>query len=320
MNVNPAQLDLGKIQQTLSTAQAHRDWVQFLLNIIPRTIVGAFADGDILQVLFVSVMFGVAMSGLGEANRPVIGALEQVSKALMRMVAMIIRLAPIAVFGSMSYVVSSAGVSSLVSLGKLLACVFLTCGFFVVACLGLLLRFNGLSIWKFLRYIREELFIVFSTASSETVLPRMLVKLEALGCSKPLVGLVLPSGYSFNLDGSSIYLTMGALFIAQATNTHLTFGEEFKVLLVCLLTSKGAAAVVGSAFIALAATLSSLHTIPVEGMVFILGVDWFLAQARSMTNLVGNGVATVVIARWENDLDGQKAAAVLDQTALRRDV
>src|SRR5256714_12125096 len=196
----------------------------------------------------------------------------------------------------------------------MMACIYLTCLSFVLICLGLLLRANGINIFKFLRYVREELLIVFGTASSEPVLPRMMAKLENLGCSKTLVGLVLPAGYTFNLDGSSVYLTMGALFIAQRTHTHLTFGQQFAVLLVCLLTSKGAATVVGSAFITLAATLSSMKTIPVEGMMLILGVDWFMAQARSMTNMVGNGVATVVIARWENEFDSEKAAVVLNET------
>jgi aerobic C4-dicarboxylate transport protein len=312
MNIDPAQLDITDLKPKLALASTHGNAIQMLLNVIPKTIIGAFADGDILQVLLVSVLFGVAMNGLGEANRPVINALAQISRALMRMIGMIIKLAPIAVFAAMSFTISKVGLGSLKSLGSLLACVFLSCLFFVVICLGMLLRLNGLSLWKFLRYIRHELFIVFSAASSEPVFPRMVAKLENLGCSKPLVGLVLPSGYSFNLDGSSIYLTMGALFIAQATNCHLTLAQELAVFVVCLLTSKGAAAVVGSAFITLTATLASLKTIPVEGMVLILGVDWFMAEARAMTNLVGNGVATILIARWENEFDDAKAAAVLN--------
>jgi aerobic C4-dicarboxylate transport protein len=231
----------------------------------------------------------------------------------MRMIAMIIKLAPFAVFGAMSFTVATLGLKSLQPLAKLMTCIYLTCICFVVICLGLLLRFNGISIFKFIKYVREELFIVFGTASSEPVLPRMMTKLEHLGCSKSLVGLVLPAGYTFNLDGSSIYLTMGALFIAQATNTTLSFGQELAVLVVCLLTSKGAATVVGSAFITLAATLSSMKTIPVEGMVLILGVDWFMAQARAMTNMVGNGVATIVIAKWENEFDAIRAHNVLNE-------
>ncbi|MDQ6630482.1 MAG: C4-dicarboxylate transporter DctA [Verrucomicrobiota bacterium] len=325
MNADISKLDVRDIQQTLTTAQSHHSAVDFFLNIIPETIVGAFAKGDILQVLFFSVLFGIAMAGIGEANRPIIHALEQVSKALMRMIAMIIKLAPLAVFGAMSFTVSKFGLESLRPLASLMACVYLTCLAFVILVLGSLLKFNQISIWKFLRYLREELLIVFGTASSETVLPRMLVKLEKFGCSKPLVGLVLPAGYSFNLDGSSIYLTMGALFIAQATNRHLTFAQEFAVLIVCLLTSKGAATVVGSTFITLAATLSSMRDpsgaqiIPVEGMVLILGVDWFMAQARAMTNLVGNGVATVVIAKWENEFDTAQAKRVLDPVNVEQE-
>ncbi len=313
MNADLATLNVKDIQGTLNVAQAHHSAAEFFLNIIPETIVGAFAKGEILQVLFFSVLFGVAISSLGEANRPIILALDQLSKALMKMISMIIKLAPLAVFGAMSYTISQFGLESLRHLGKMMACLYLTCLSFVIFCLGGLLRANGINIFKFLKYLRDELLIVFGTASSESVFPRMLLKLENLGCSKPLVGLVLPAGYSFNLDGSSVYLTMGALFIAQATNTHLTFAQEFSVLIVCLLTSKGAATVVGSSFIALAATLSSMKIIPVEGMVLILGVDWFMAQARAMTNLVGNGVATVVIAKWENEFDDAKARAVLDQ-------
>jgi aerobic C4-dicarboxylate transport protein len=313
MNVDVSALKTDALKPTLAAAQAHHSVVDFFLNIIPKTIVGAFAEGEILQVLFISVLFGVAMAGIGDANQRVILALEQVSKALMRMIAIIIKLAPFAVFGAMSFTVATLGLRSLQPLAKLMTCIYLTCICFALICLGLLLRFNGISIFKFIKYVREELFIVFGTASSEPVLPRMMAKLEHLGCSKSLVGLVLPAGYTFNLDGSSIYLTMGALFIAQATNTTLTFGQELAVLVVCLLTSKGAATVVGSAFIALAATLSSMKTIPVEGMVLILGVDWFMAQARAMTNMVGNGVATIVIAKWENEFDAIRAHNVLNE-------
>jgi aerobic C4-dicarboxylate transport protein len=313
MNVDVAALKTDVLKPTLTAAQAHHTLVDFLLNIIPKTIVGAFAEGEILQVLFVSVLFGVAMAGIGGANQRVILALEEVSKALMRMIGMIIKLAPLAVFGAMSFTVATLGLKSLQPLAKLMACIYLTCISFVSICLGLLLRYNGINVFKFITYVREELFIVFGTASSESVLPRMMAKLENLGCSKSLVGLVLPAGYTFNLDGSSVYLTMGALFIAQATNTPLTFGQELAVLVVCLLTSKGAATVVGSAFITLAATLSSMKTIPVEGMVLILGVDWFMAQARAMTNMVGNGVATIVVARWENEFEHTRAKHVLNE-------
>jgi aerobic C4-dicarboxylate transport protein len=312
MNVDVATLNTNDIKATLLQAQQHHSLIEFILNIIPKTIVGAFAEGDILQVLFFSVLFGVALAGIGEATQPLIRALSQVSETLMRMIGMIIKLAPIAVFSAMSFTVAKFGLDALKRQAWMMGCIYGTCLIFVFACLGALLLFNGISIFKFLKYVREELFIVFGTASSEPVLPRMMAKMENLGCSKTLVGLVLPAGYTFNLDGSSIYLTMGALFIAQATNTHLTFAQEFGVLIICLLTSKGAATVVGSAFITLAATLSSMKTIPVEGMVLILGVDWFMAQARAMTNMVGNGVATIVIARWENEFDAAKATAVLN--------
>jgi len=307
MNVDVTTLSTTALNEKVGQATAPHSMIhiiiEFILNIIPKTIVGAFAEGDILQVLFISVLFGIAMAGIGDANQRVILAIEQVSQALMRMVAMIIKLAPIAVCAAMSVTIAKLGIGSLAQLAKMMACLYLTCISFVIICLGLLLRYYGLNIFKFIKYVREELLIIFGTASSEAVLPRMMSKLENLGCSKPLVGMVLPAGYTFNLDGSAAYLTMGALFIAQATNTHLSFAQQLWVLIVCLITSKGAATVVGSAFITLAATLASLKTIPVEGMVLILGVDWFMAQARAMTNMVGNGVATIVIAKWENEFD-----------------
>jgi aerobic C4-dicarboxylate transport protein len=312
MNADVTQLNASDLQVTLDAAKAHHGVAEFILNIIPETVVGAFAKGEILQVLFFSVVFGVAISGLGEANRPVIYAFELICQALMRLIAMIIKLAPLAVFGAMSFTVAKFHLASLISLAKLMACLYLTCLTFVILCLGTLLRLNGISIWKLLRYLGDELFIVFGTASSEPVLPRVMAKLEELGCSRPVVGIVLPAGYTFNLDGTAIYLTMGALFIAQALNIDLSFGQKLAVLVVCLVTSKGAAAVVGSAFITLTATLASLHTIPVEGMLLILGVDWFMAQVRAMTNMIGNSVATIVVARWENEFDGARAARVLN--------
>src|SRR6267154_2477773 len=317
MNVDVTTLSTTALNEKVGQATAPHSMIhiiiEFILNIIPKTIVGAFAEGDILQVLFISILFGIAMAGIGDANQRVILAIEQVSQALMRMVAMIIKLAPIAVCAAMSVTIAKLGIGSLAQLAKMMACLYLTCISFVIICLGLLLRYYGLNIFKFIKYVREELLIIFGTASSEAVLPRMMAKLENLGCSKPLVGMVLPAGYTFNLDGSSAYLTMGALFIAQATNTHLSFAQQLWVLIVCLITSKGAATVVGSAFITLAATLASLKTIPVEGMVLILGVDWFMAQARAMTNMVGNGVVTIVIAKWENEFDAVRANHVLDE-------
>lgn len=312
MNVDVSTLNAGELQSTLTTATAKHTASEFFLNIIPKTAVSAFADGDILQVLFISVIFAIALAGMGEANRPLVAVLDQVSTVLMRMIGGIIKLAPLAVFGAMSYTVSTFGLASLRPILNLLACLYLSSLFFVIVCLGLVLRYYGISLWKFLRYIRDELVIVYGTGSSESVFPRMIWKMEALGCSKPVVGLVLPAGYSFNLAGSAIYLTMGALFIAQATNTPLTFWQEFCVLGICLITSKGVAGVAGGGFIALTATLASMKIIPVQGMVLILGVDFFLTQARGMTNLVANGVATVATACWEKEFDATKAARALE--------
>ncbi len=312
MNVDLSRFNASDLQATLKAVETHPGAVQFLLNVIPETIVGAFAHGDILQVLFFSVIFGIAVAGVGEANRPVINLLEQICQALMRLIAIIIKVAPLAVFGVMSFTVAKFGLKSLEYLARMMACLYGTCIFFVLLCLGAVLRACGLSIWKFLRYLEDELFIVFGTASSEPALPGLMAKLERMGCPRELVGIVVPAGYTFNLVGTSLYLTMGAIFIAQATNVHLTFGQELAVLLVCLLTSKGAAAVVGSAFITLTATLSTMHTIPVEGMLLLLGVDWFMAQVRAMTNMFGNGVATILVARWENVFDHAKALEVLD--------
>jgi len=310
INANLADVNTKAVEPYITTAKAH-GVVDFLLNIIPTSIVGAFAQGDIIQVLFFSVLFGIALGALGEANRPVVYGLEQISNALMKIIGMIVRLAPLAAFGAIAFTIGEFGVKSLVNLGKLMACVYITSLLFVCVLLGLLMRLIGFSLWRFLKYIREELLIVLGTSSSESVLPRMMTKMEAMGCSRPLVRLVLPGGYSFNLDGSCIYLTMGALFIAQATNTHLTFAQEITLLLVCLITSKGAAGVTGSGFIVLAATLSSMRTIPVEGMVLIVGVDRFMSEARALTNLIGNGVATAVLARWENELDYETARHAL---------
>ncbi|HWY76933.1 MAG TPA: C4-dicarboxylate transporter DctA [Verrucomicrobiae bacterium] len=313
VNADASRLDTKDVANVIT--KAHDQTVSaFFLNIIPRTMAGAFADGDIIQVLFVSAFFGLAIASLGEHNKLLTSALEQINAALLKMIAIIIKAAPLAAFASVAFTISRFGVPVIISLGKLLACAYLTSIAFIIVGLGALLRANGIGLWKFLRFIREEIFIVLGTGSSESVFPRMLEKMETLGCSKPIVGLVLPAGYSFNLDGSSIYLTVAAMYIAQATNTHLTFGQELKILAIAVITSKGAAAVLGSAFITLAATLSATGVIPVEGMALIFGVDQLLASARAGTNLIGNGTATVVIARWERQFDERQAARVLDQT------
>jgi aerobic C4-dicarboxylate transport protein len=248
---------------------------------------------------------------MGERGRPLVQLLEQLADALMKIIGFIVKLAPIAAFGAIAYTTADLGVKSLKAQLWLMICVYITCIVFIVALLGTLLALNGVSLWRFLRFIREEIFIVLGTASSESVLPRMMTRLEQLGCSQPVVRLVLPAGYSFNMDGSCIYLTMAAIFIAQATNAHLTLWQELSVVLICLITSKGAAGVVGSAFIVLAATLASLKTIPVEGMVLILGVDRLMAEARSITNLIGNGVATILLSKWEGEFDAVTAEKML---------
>ena len=281
--------------------------------MIPTSIVDAFAKGDIIQVLFFSVLFGSALAAMGDASKPIIHLLEILSDALMKIIGMIIRLAPLAAFGAIAFTTATFGTDSITKQLLLMACVYITCLLFIFVLLGAMLKFHGISLWKFLKFIREEIFIVLGTASSESVLPRMMRRLEQLGCSQPMVRLVLPAGYSFNMDGSCIYLTMAAIFIAQATNANLTLWQELTVILVCLITSKGAAGVVGSAFITLAATLSALHTIPIEGMVLILGVDRLMAEARSVTNLIGNGVATILVSKWENEFDEGKAREMLNR-------
>ncbi len=310
VNADPATLDTNPIRAFVAQGQP-QGVADHFLNVIPASIVDSFARGDIVQVLFFSVLFGFALSVMGEKGRPLTQLLEQLADAMMKVIGFIVKLAPIAAFGAIAYTTASLGIESLKAQLRLMFCVYLTCAAFILGMLGLIMAMNGVSLWKFLKFIREELFIVLGTSSSESVLPRMMTRLEEMGCSQPIVRLVLPAGYSFNMDGSCIYLTMAAIFIAQATNTHLSLWDELKVILVCLITSKGAAGVVGSAFIVLAATLSTMHAIPVAGMVLILGVDRMMSEARAITNLIGNGVATVVIARWEGELDLEKVRAAL---------
>lgn len=286
--------------------------VDFLLNIIPDTLINAFAKGDILPVLFIAILFGFGILHGGKKLNPLVGFFDQLSTVLFSIVGFIMKVAPIGAFGAMAYTIGAYGIYTLVALGWLMVDVYITSFLFIFVVLGLIARISKFSLWSFLKYIKEELLIVLGTSSSEVVLPRMISKLEKLGCGKTVVGLVLPAGYTFNLDGTSIYLTMAALFIAQALNIDLSFGQQLTLIAVLLLTSKGAAAVTGGGFIVLAATLSSIHTIPVEGVVLLLGVDRFLSEARSLTNLIGNGVATIVIAKWEGDFDSGLAKQVLE--------
>jgi aerobic C4-dicarboxylate transport protein len=285
--------------------------VDFLLNIIPVTVVDGFVRGDILQVLVVSLLFGVALLMQGDRARMLVSAIEQLSHTLFVMVGMIMRLAPIGAFGAMAFTVGRYGVGSLLSLGKLMAGVYLTCLLFVIIVLGSILRLIGLRLVPFLRYIGEEILIVLGTSSSESALPRLMLKMEQLGCSKPVVGLVIPTGYSFNLDGTSIYMTMAAVFVAQASGVQLSMREQLSILAILLLTSKGAAGVTGSGFITLAATLAAVPSIPPAGLALLVGVDRFMSEARAITNLIGNAVATVVIARWDDALDLAHARRVL---------
>ena len=284
---------------------------EFLLNVIPSSVVDAFAKGDILQVLLFSVLFGFALHAFGGRGTLVFDLIEKTSHVLFRIVGMIMKVAPIGAFGAMAFTIGKYGVGSLLSLGQLMATFYATCLIFVFVVLGAIARAHGFSIWRFIKYIKEELLIVLGTSSSESVLPRIMAKLENAGARKSVVGLVVPTGYSFNLDGTSIYLTMAAVFIAQATDTPMTLGQQLTLLAVLLLTSKGAAGVTGSGFIVLAATLSAVGNVPVAGLALILGIDRFMSEARALTNLVGNGVATLVVAKWCGELDSAQLQAAL---------
>jgi aerobic C4-dicarboxylate transport protein len=302
LHADPRALDVHAVAQYAAPG-GMRSATEFLLGIIPATFLQAFVEGDILQVLFVAVLFGFALHGLGARAAALTELIGRLSNVLYAMVNIVMRAAPIGAFGAMAATVGAYGVGTLLSLGKLMACFYATCIIFILGVLGAVARLHGFSIVRFIRYIREELLIVLGTSSSESVLPRMIAKLEQLGAAKPVVGLVIPAGYSFNLDGTSIYLTMAAVFIAQATGTPLDLLHQVGLLLVLLLTSKGAAGVTGSGFIVLAATLSAVGGIPVAGLALILGIDRFMSEARALTNLVGNGVATLVVAKWCGQLD-----------------
>ncbi|MDD5277409.1 MAG: dicarboxylate/amino acid:cation symporter [Methylovulum sp.] len=311
MNVDVNMLDTKNLMPYTEAAKTH-GLIDFLLNIIPNSVVDAFAKGDILQVLLFSLLFGFSLAAMKETGTEVANFISKVSVVLFGIVETIMKLAPIGAFGAMAFTIGKYGVLSLLPLAKLMGSFYLTCVLFIVIVLGFIARLTGFSIIKFIIYLKDELLIVLGTSSSESVLPRMMVKLERLGCAKSVVGLVIPTGYSFNLDGTSIYLAMASIFIAQATNTALTLTQEITLLAVLLLTSKGAAGVTGSGFITLAATLSAIPTLPVAGLVLILGIDRFMSEARALTNLIGNGVATVVAARWENELDKHKLDSELN--------
>jgi aerobic C4-dicarboxylate transport protein len=311
MNVDPKAIDTKSIA-IYTTKAGQQSTVEFLLNIIPGTVVGAFAEGEILQVLFFAILFAFALFLLGERGKPVLNLIDIISHALFGIVGIIMRVAPLGAFGAMAFTIGRYGLGTLASLGHLMAAFYVTCLIFIFGVLGTIAWLMGFSIWRFIKYIKEELLIVLGTSSSESVLPRMMVKLENLGCKETVVGLVIPTGYSFNLDGTCIYLTMAAIFLAQATNTELTLWHQIGIIAVLLLTSKGAAGVTGSGFIVLAATLSSVGTIPVASIALILGVDRFMSEARALTNLIGNGVATIVVAKWEGALDESRMRRLLE--------
>ena len=316
INADVSTLD-AKAVASYTTGAKSLSTVDFFLHMIPDSMVGAFAGGEILQVLLFSVLFGVALTRLGSKGKTLVDLIDQFSHAFFSVIAIVMRFAPIGAFGAMAFTIGAYGVGTLISLGKLMACVYLTCLLFVFVVLGTIARLTHFSLWQFLRYIKEEILIVLGTSSSEAALPRMLSKLENVGCAKPVVGLVIPAGYSFNLDGTSIYLTMAAVFVAQATNVPLTLSQQISILAVLLLTSKGAAAVTGGGFITLAATLSTTGHVPVAGLALLLGIDRFMSEARAITNLIGNGVATMVIAKWEGALDMEQARAVLARDPAR---
>ena len=311
LNADPASLDAKSVAQYTSNA-AHPSVTDFLLNIIPDSVIGAFAKGDILPVLLFAVLFGIAVAKLGERGRAVMRVLDEAGAALFGVIGLIMRVAPLGAFGAMAFTISKYGAGSLLQLAYLMFCFYLTCVLFIFIGMGLMLRITGLHLWSLLRYIKEEFFIVLGTSSSEAALPSLMAKLENLGCNRPLVGLVVPLGYAFNLDGTSIYFTMAITFIAQALNIPLSWSDYALILGVLLLTSKGAAAVTGGGFITLAATLATLNgKVPVTGIVLVLAIDRFMSEARAITNLFGNAVATVFVAWWENQIDIERARFVL---------
>lgn len=311
MNIDPAHLDSGAIKAYTSAAQ-HHNVMDFFMSIVPNTIVGAFANGEMLPIIFFSILLAIALARLGPRTAPFVDMLDMFLHAMFGVVRIVMHVAPIGAFGGMAFTVAKYGIGTLASYGELMLCLYLTSIAFVVIVLGVVMRMCGLSLWKFLRYIKDEIFVTLGTASTEAVLPQMLVKLEKLGCSRPVVGMVLPTGYTFNADGTAIYLTMATIFVAQAMNIDLSIWDQLIVLGVLLLTSKGSAGVAGAGFVALAATLASMNKIPVSGLVLLLGIDRFLNEARAVTNLIGNGVATIAVARWERAIDMRTARAVLN--------
>ncbi len=311
MNIDASSLSVDGLGQYVKIA-AENNTVDFILNIIPTTIFSAFVNGEILPMLFVSLIFGFALSALEKQCSTIIYGIEQLSQILFKIISMIMRLAPIGAFGAMSYTIGKYGIASLNQLGFLILSFYITCALFVFIVLGIITKICGVNIWSLLKYIKEEIFLVLSTSSSESALPSIIKKLENIGCKKSIVGVVVPAGYSFNLDGTCIYFTMAIIFLAQALNIDLSFSQEIGIILVLLLTSKGAAGVTGSGFITLAATLSISNSIPLAALTLILGIDRFMSEARAITNLIGNSVATIAIAKWEKALDMKAVKKILN--------
>ena len=314
MHINAATLDAKSVAGYVSQGAA-QSTVGFFLNIIPKTFVGAFADGDILQVLLLALLFGCALGRLGEHGRPVINFVNEIARVIFGIVWIVTRLAPLGAFGAMSFTIGKYGLHALVSLGQLLLTVYATCAVFILVVLGSIARAAGFNFFRVLKYVKEEILIAVGTSSSEAALPGLMDKMERIGCSRPVVGVVVPAGYSFNLDGTCIYLTCAALFLAQATDTPMTLAQQIGLLLVMLITSKGAAGVTGSGFIVLAATLETTGKIPVAALAIIFGIDRFMSEIRTLTNFVGNTVGTLVVAKWDGALDESKAGEILRRKA-----
>ncbi len=316
MHVDPSTLDQSAVSAYAGPGKMQTT-TQFLMNIIPVTVVGAFAEGEILQVLFFSLLFGFALHKFGGRGTLIFDVIEKSSFVLFQIVGMIMRVAPLGAFGAMAFTIGKYGIASLIPLAKLMGTFYITCLLFIFVVLGIICRWHGFSITRYISYIKEELLIVLGTSSSESVLPRMMTKMEQAGVDRSIVGLVIPTGYSFNLDGTAIYLTMAAVFIAQACDVDMTMSQQITLLLVLLLTSKGAAGVTGSGFIVLAATLSAVGHVPVAGLALILGIDRFMSEARALTNMIGNGIACVVVGHWCNQVDNTKLDAVLGRHRTR---
>ena len=305
LNIDPSTLQSTKVSEYVSKAQ-ESSMIAFFMNIIPTTVLSPLTEGNILQVLFVSVLFGISLASVGERGKPITDLLQVAAAPMFKLVSIVMKVAPIGALGAMAFTIGKYGLHSISNLMLLIVTFYITSILFVLLILGAVARYNGFSIVGLIRYIKDELWLVLGTSSSEAALPNLMQKMEAAGCKKSVVGLVVPTGYSFNLDGTNIYMTMAALFIAQATNTDLTIGQQITLLLVAMLSSKGAAGVTGAGFITLAATLSVVPGLPVEGMALILGIDRFMSECRALTNFIGNACATIVVARWENALDKEQ--------------